>query len=115
MKANVSKEQLCAIKVHLMRHTYVTDRPAGAGGLNGLHHRFLRTYAFEYRVRAYVFRQLFDAGNSVHTSLRHDVGGAKLAGELLARRVPAHCDDPLRAHQLCGQYAEETDSPIADY
>ena len=43
-----------------------------------------------------------------------DVGGAELAGELLAGLVAAHRDDPLRAELLGGQHREQTDRAVAD-
>ena len=47
-------------------------------------------------------------------ALGDDVGGAELQGELLARLVAAHRDDPLGAQLLGGQDAEQADRAVAD-
>jgi hypothetical protein len=39
----------------------------------------------------------------------------ELAGQLLPRLVPAHRDDPLRAHLLRREDAEQADRPVADH
>ena len=43
-----------------------------------------------------------------------DVGGAELAGDLLARRVARHGDDPLGAHPRGGEDAAQADGAVAD-
>ena len=45
---------------------------------------------------------------------RDDVGRAELARELLPRLVTAHRDDPLRAHLLRREHAEQADRAVAD-
>ena len=43
-----------------------------------------------------------------------DVGGAELAGQLLAGFVAAHRDDPLGAELPGGQYGEQSDRTVTD-
>jgi hypothetical protein len=45
-------------------------------------------------------------------ALRHDVGRAELAGELLPRIVATHGDDPLGSHLLRGHDREQADRAI---
>ena len=47
-------------------------------------------------------------------ALDDDVGGAELAGELLARLVAAHRDDPLGAELPGGEDGEQADGAVAD-
>ena len=47
-------------------------------------------------------------------ALLDDVGGAELAGQLLAVGVAAHRDDPLGAELLGGEDAEQADRAVAD-
>ncbi len=58
--------------------------------------------------------QVHDAGNPLVTPLGHDVGGAEITGEPLPLLVPAHCNDPLGAHLLGRENAEQADRAIPD-
>ena len=58
--------------------------------------------------------QFLDAGNALVAAFGHDVGRAKLAGELLARVVTAHRDDPPGTHLLGGEHREEADGAVTD-
>ena len=48
------------------------------------------------------------------TALRHDVGGAELAGEFLPRFVTAHRDNPLGPHLPGREHAKKADGAVAD-
>src|ERR671911_2738456 len=103
------EEQLLTIQRHSMRHADVTHRPAWPRGLDGLHHRLLRAHALEDGVGADTLRELLDALDTPFAALSDDVGCAELAGELLPGLVPAHRDDPLGAHLLRREHAEQSD------
>ena len=60
------------------------------------------------------FGQLLDPRDALVAALGDDVGGAELAGELLAGLVAAHGDDPLGAELLGGEHAEQPDRAVAD-
>src|SRR5438270_9672703 len=112
---DVGKEQLLAVERNTVRHTDITYITARARGINRLHHGFLRSYAFQHRVGTDALGQILDARNTLIASLSHDVGSTELTGELLARRVTAHCDDPLRTHLSCGKHSQKTDCAITDH
>jgi hypothetical protein len=75
----------------------VADVPAGAGRPDGLQHRLLSADGLDHRVRPEPAGEFPDRGDAVVAALGHDVGGPELQGQILARLVPAHRDDPLRA------------------
>src|SRR5438445_3956091 len=114
VEVDVGVEQLLAIELDPMRDADVAHGPTRAGGTNRLHHRLLGAYALQHRVSTDSVGQLLDAGHAIVTALRHDVGCAKLGGEPLPRLVTAHRDDPLGAHLLGGENAEEPDRAVAD-
>ena len=58
--------------------------------------------------------EVLDAGDAVVAALFDDVGGAELAGQLLAGLVAAHDDDPLGAELAGGEHAEEADGAVTD-
>jgi hypothetical protein len=60
------------------------------------------------------FGHVHDALHALVAALGHDVGRAELAGELLPLLVAAHRDDPLGAHLLRRQHAEQADRAVAD-
>ena len=75
----------------------VADVAAGAGGVDGLHHRLLGADRLDHRVRAQPVGQILDRRHAVVAAFGDDVGGAELQRQLLPRLVPAHRDDPFRA------------------
>ena len=66
------------------------------------------------RVGAEAVGEVLDPGDAVVAALLDDVGGAELAGELLAGFVAAHDDDPLGAELRGGEHPEEADGAVAD-
>ena len=61
--------------------------------------------ALEDGVGAVAAGQLPHALDALLAALGDDVGGAELAAQVGAVRVPAHQDDPLGAEPLGGQHA----------
>jgi hypothetical protein len=59
-------------------------------------------------------RQVLDGGDAVVAPFLDDVGGAELAGQLLAGLVAAHDDDPLGAELAGGEHAEQADGAVPD-
>ena len=114
MQMDVGEEQLPPVEFHTVRDADIAHIPARAGGTDRLHHRFLRADALQHRVGADALGQLLDARDAFVAALGHDVGRAELACELLPRLVAAHGDDPLRAHLLGGEHAEQADRAVAD-
>src|SRR5882762_10991967 len=92
----------------------VTDGSARSRRPDGLRHGLLRAYALEHGVRADAFRQIFDTRDAFVSALAHNVSRTKLARQRLPCFVTAHRDDPLGAHLLRGEHAEQTDCAIAD-
>ena len=86
MQVHVRKEQVLPVERNIVRHADVTYAAATARRVDGLHHRFLSANALEYRVRTDTSRQFLDTRDTFITSLSDNVGGTKLARELLARR-----------------------------
>src|SRR3977135_1203720 len=91
----------------------VTDGSARSRRPDGLRHGLLRSNALEHGVPADAFCQLFDMCDAFISALAHNVSRAKLACQRLPCFVTAHRDDPLGAHLLRGQHAEQTDRTIA--
>ena len=58
--------------------------------------------------------QIGRAGNTVVAAFGDDVGGAELAGKLLAGFVAAHRDDPFRSQLLCGQHGQQPNGAVTD-
>src|SRR5215213_4769491 len=83
-------EELLPRDLHVVEHADEPDVTAGPRGADCLHHRLLRAYGLDDRVRA------------------------ELLGEPLAGLVPAHRDDPLRAELLGGEHREQADGAVAD-
>src|SRR5207237_5630389 len=108
-------EQLRAIEVDSGWDADVADRPARARGSYRLHHRLVRADTFQHGVRTHALGQLPDAFNALVSALGHDIRGAELARELLARFVATHRDDPLRAHLLRGQHTQQSDRAVTDH
>src|SRR3954471_15247504 len=113
VQVHLREEQLLAVEVDAVGDADETDVPAGPGGADRLPHRFLRPDTLEHGVGADTFGQILDPQNTVLAALAHDVGRPELAADLLPALVPAHRDDPLRAHQLCRQDAEKADRAVA--
>src|SRR3954471_17844356 len=111
-KTDVPEEQVCAIEYDAMRDTDVADRSARSCGPDRLLHRLLSANALEDRISADTVRQLLDPLDTFVAALGDDVSGAELACKLLARLVTAHRDDPLRAHLLRREHAEESDRAV---
>ena len=59
------------------------DVAAGAGGADGLDHRFLGADGLDDGVRAEAIGELLDRGDAVVAALHDDVGGAELARQAL--------------------------------
>src|SRR5208283_215723 len=107
-------EQFLALHLDSVRDTDVGDVPALARALDRLHHRLLSPDALQHRVRADALGRVLDALHALVAALGNDVSRAKLAGELLPRRVTAHRNDPLGPHLLGRQNAEQADRAVAD-
>src|SRR6516162_9958101 len=98
VEMNVTIEKLLSIQFHAMWDADVPDVPAGARGLDGLHHRLLCADALQYGISTDAFGHVFNAGHCLVTAICHDVCCAEFACKLLAFVMAAHCDDPLGAH-----------------
>src|SRR4051812_7172645 len=108
-KTDVPEEQVCTIERDAVRDADVADRSAGSRGPDRLLHRLLSANALEDRISADAVRQLLDPLDTFVAAFGDDVRGAELACELLARLMTAHRDDPLRAHLLRREHAQESD------
>ena len=97
-----------------MEHADEPDVPAGSGGADGLHHRLLGADRLDDRVRADPIGEVLDPRHALVTAFDHDVGRAEFARELLPRLVTAHRDDPLGAHLLGGEHAEQANGAVTD-
>lgn len=87
---------------------------AGSRHVHRLHHRLLRTDAFQHRVGTDAVGQVQDSRHSVVATLGNDVGGTEVAGEFLPILVAAHGEDP-RGPQLPGRkHAEQADRAVAN-
>ena len=65
-------------------------------------------------MRAEAVGQLLDSGHAFGTAFGDDVGGAELAGELLAGLVATQGDDLLRAELLGREDPEQADRAVPD-
>src|SRR3712207_5675496 len=108
------EEELLPRDLHVVEHADEPDVTAGPRGADGLHHRLLRAYRLDDRVRAEPAGHVLDPCRALLAALAHDVGRAELPGELLAGLVPAHRDNPLRAELLGGEHREQADGAVAD-
>src|SRR5207244_4434832 len=108
------EEQLVAGEVHVVTDADEADVAAGPGGADGLHHRLLSADGFDHGVGAKAVGEVLDPGDAVVAALGDDVGGTELPGELLARGVAAHRDDPLGAELLCCHHAKQPNRAVAD-
>src|SRR5690554_267524 len=95
-------------------HADVAHHAAGPRGANRLVHRLLRADTLEHAVGADPIEELADASDPLVATLRHDVGRAELAGDLLAVFVARHRDNSARAESLRGEHGAEPDGPVAD-
>ena len=113
VEVGVAEEQLIAGEV-AVGDADVADVAAGADRSDGLQHRFAGADGLDDRVHAQPVGEVLDAGDAVVAAFFDDVGGAELAGELLAGLVAAHDDDPLGAELSGGEHTEETDGAVTD-
>src|SRR5215468_10414728 len=98
-----------------MRHAHVTDVAARASRIDRLDHRLLRADTLQYRIGTDSIGQFPDPGNTLITSLGHDIGSSEFACELLARCMTAHCDDAFSPHLLCGKHSEQPDCAVSHH
>src|SRR5712692_5463936 len=103
MKVDVREEQLLTLEFHAVWNSDIADVATWSSGADRLHHRLLSADALQNRVCPHTLRQILDAGHTFITTLLHDVCRAKLQSELLSFSVPAHGDDPFRAHLSGGE------------
>jgi hypothetical protein len=115
VQVHAEEEQLVAGQGDVVGDADVADVAAGAGGADGLHHRFLGADRLDHRVRAEPVGELLDLRDAVVPALGDDVGGAEFARELLAGFVATHRDDPLRAELLGSEDAEQADRAVPDH
>ncbi len=90
------------------------DVAAGAGGVDGLHHGLLGADGLDDRVGAEAAGELLDLRDALLAALLDDVGGAELAGQRLAVRVPAEGDDAFGAELPGGEDAEQAHGAVTD-
>src|SRR5262245_15412136 len=93
METDMCEKQLLAVELNAVRDADVANRTARPRGANRLHHGLLGAHALQSRIGADPVGQLLDAGDAVVSALGHDIGCAKLAGELLPMFVRTHSDD----------------------
>ena len=103
VQVDVGEEQLLAGQFYAMADADVPDVAAGARGADRLQHRLLGADRLDDRV-APSLGQLLDPRHALVAALGDDVGGAEFAGQLLARLVPAHRDDPLGTELPCREH-----------
>src|SRR6266576_5555540 len=113
MEVDVREKQLLTLEYHAVRNADIAYVATGPRGADRLHHRLLSADALQYRIRADTLRQILDAGQTFITALCHDVGRAKFQSEHLAFFVPAHGDDPFRAHLPRGEHGQQTYGSVA--
>src|SRR5437660_5722211 len=114
MKVDVREEQLLTVEFYAVRNADIADVATWSSGADRLHHGLLRADALQNRVCPHTLRQILDAGHTFITALLHDVCRAKLESELLSFFVPAHGDDPFRAHLPGGEHGLQTYGSVAD-
>lgn len=81
----------------------------------GLHQQLLRADGLDDLVRPEPASELLDPVHTRVAAVGDDVGRVVLDRELLARFMPAHRDDALRAELFVRQHREQTDSTISDH
>ncbi len=109
----MAEEQLVAGQV-AVGDADVADVAAGPDGADGLQHRLAGADGLDDRVHAEPAGEFLDPGDAFVAAFFDDVGGAELAGELLAGLVAAHDDDPLGAELPGGEHPEEADGAVTD-
>src|SRR6266566_5860177 len=114
MKVDVREEQLLSLEFYVVRNADIAYVAPGPRGADRLHHRLLGADALQNCVCPETLRQILDADHTFITALRHDVCRAKLQSELLSFFVPAHGDDPFRAHLPGGEHGQQTYGSVAD-
>jgi len=114
VQMDVREKQLLTVKGDIVRNADIADVPAGARGIHRLHHGFLSADTFQHRLSADSIGQFLDARNTFISSLSHNIGRTKFAGEFLTRFVAAHRDDSRRAHLFGGEHAEQADGAVTD-
>src|SRR6266852_2624784 len=114
MKVDVREEQLLSLEFYVVRNADIAYVAPGPRGADRLHHRLLSADALQNCVCPETLRQILDADHTFITALRHDVCRAKLQSELLSFFVPAHGDDPFRAHLPGGEHGQQTYGSVAD-
>jgi hypothetical protein len=115
VQVDVGEEQVHAVEGDVVRDPDVADVSAWPGSPDGLHHRLLRANGLDHRVRTQPVGELLDRSRTGVATLADDVGGTKLARELLARLVPAHRDDPFGSELLGGHDTQQADRAVADH
>src|SRR4051794_27017933 len=105
-------EQVLAGEADVVADADVTDVAAGPGRADGLHHGLLRADRLNDAVRAETAGDLLEPFDARVAAFGDDVGGAEVAGQLLAGLVAAHRDDALRAELLGGQHAAQAHSAV---
>src|SRR5260370_22560690 len=113
MKVDVREEQLLSLEFYAVRNADIADVATWSSGADRLHHRLLSADALQNRVCPHTLRQILDAGHTFITALRHDLCRAKLQSELLSFFVPAHGDDPFRAHLPGREHGQQTYGSVA--
>src|SRR5436853_2691072 len=104
-KTDVPEEEIRAVERDSVRHADVADRTARPGRLDRLHHRLLGPDTLQHGIGADTVRQLLDALDALVAALRHNVGRAKFARELLPRVMAAHRDDAFGTDLLHREHA----------
>ena len=89
VEVGVAEEQLVAGEV-AVGDADVADVPAGSYRGDGLHHRFAGADGLDDRVGAESAGEVLDPCRALVAAFFDDVGGAELAGQLLAWLVSAH-------------------------
>src|SRR6267143_5836866 len=113
MKVDVREEQLLTLEFHAVRNADIADVPTWSSGADRLHHRLLSADALQNCVCPETLRQILDADHTFIAALRHDLCRAKLQSELLSFFVPAHGDDPFRAHLPGRKHGQQTYGSVA--
>src|SRR3989442_4372011 len=110
---DVGVEQFLATELDSMRNADITHRSPRADRIDRLLHRFLPAHALNHGACANAVSHVFDASDALIAALDDDVGCAEFACEFLTVFVSAHGNDPLGAHDLGGQDAEQADRAVA--
>src|SRR6266702_332698 len=112
VKMDVGKEQFLPVQLDSVRYADIADSASRTGGPDCLHHRLLRSNAFEDRVSSDAFGQFLNTGNAVVSTLGHNVGRSELFRQLLPHVMAAHRDDALGSHLFCGKYTKQADRAV---